>query len=69
MILQLSNSSFTVVNHKEIDPLQLYVVVEQQLKLEFPQDTKPFDLKNRYQETPLQIAVIKRLHPVRLQNY
>ncbi|CAJ0938361.1 unnamed protein product, partial [Mesorhabditis belari] len=42
------------------DLAKIYALVEQQLKTNYPRDAKPFDLPNRFHETPLFLAVEKR---------
>ncbi|CAJ0584390.1 unnamed protein product, partial [Mesorhabditis spiculigera] len=42
------------------DLAKIYALVEQQLKTNYSRDAKPFDLPNRFHETPLFLAVEKR---------
>ncbi|VDK53691.1 unnamed protein product [Anisakis simplex] len=42
------------------DLAKIYALVEQMLKTEFPPTQKPFDMPNRFHETPLFLAVQKR---------
>lgn len=43
---------------------KIYALVEQMLKTDYPGHQKPFDMKNRYNETPLFLAVEKRHNEV-----
>jgi len=46
-----------VIEHMDLG--KIYALVEQMLKTEYPGHQKPFDMKNRYNETPLFLAVKK----------
>lgn len=39
---------------------KIYALVEQMIKTDYPGHQKPFDMKNRYSETPLFLAVKNR---------
>uniref|UniRef100_A0A9J2Q0L7 ANK_REP_REGION domain-containing protein n=1 Tax=Ascaris lumbricoides TaxID=6252 RepID=A0A9J2Q0L7_ASCLU len=43
-----------------MDLAKIYALVEQMLKTDFPPSQKPFDMPNRFHETPLFLAVEKR---------
>lgn len=47
-----------------MDLAKIYALVEQMLKTEYPGHQKPFDMKNRYNETPLFLAIGKRNAPI-----
>ncbi|VDL70751.1 unnamed protein product [Nippostrongylus brasiliensis] len=51
-----------VISH--YDYAKIYSLVEQQLKLENAKDRRPFDVPNRYNETPLFLAVQQQLKEV-----
>jgi len=43
-----------------MDLAKIYALVEQMLKTDYPGHQKPFDMKNKYNETPLFLAIEKR---------
>jgi len=47
-----------------LDLGKIYALVEQMIKTDYPSHQKPFDMKNRYSETPLFLAVEKRHNEV-----
>ncbi|KHJ98658.1 ankyrin repeat protein [Oesophagostomum dentatum] len=51
-----------VISHHDL--AKIYSLVEQQLKLENAKELRPFDVPNRYNETPLYLAVQQQLKEV-----
>ncbi|VDK62344.1 unnamed protein product, partial [Cylicostephanus goldi] len=51
-----------VITHHDL--AKIYSLVEQQLKLDNVKDQRPFDVPNRYNETPLFLAVQQQLKEV-----
>ncbi|KAK6058718.1 ankyrin repeat protein [Cooperia oncophora] len=51
-----------VISHHDL--AKIYSLVEQQLKLECLEERRPFDVPNRYNETPLFLAVQQQLKEV-----
>lgn len=55
-----------VISHNDL--AKIYSLVEQQLKLDNAKDRRPFDVPNRYNQTPLFLAVQQQLKEVSRQQ-